>query len=151
MDYLRERQPAVDYSRLTTLATALALWFWKDLERHHPGIDSLQLRPEIAAAWKQRIRTRIVRSKNESGEIVETTVPTRRRRRRADDGAQLLPRPRSVGARRSSPVGAVGSAVPDPTHRCPAQEDEIAAEGADGPTHPRTTAGTADPGRGGRS
>jgi len=74
VDYLRERQPAVDYSRLTTLATALALWFWKDLERHHPGIDSLQLRPEIAAAWKQRIRTRIVRSKNESGEIVETTV-----------------------------------------------------------------------------
>src|SRR6185503_5473239 len=65
VDYLRERQPAVDYSRLTTLATALALWFWKDLERHHPGIDSLQLRPEIAAAWKQRIRTRIVRSKNE--------------------------------------------------------------------------------------
>ena len=73
VDYLRERQPAIDYSRLTALATALALWFWKDLERHHPGIDSLQLGPEIAAAWKQRIRTRVVRSKNESGEIVETT------------------------------------------------------------------------------
>ena len=74
VDYLRERQPAIDYHTLTTLATALALWFWKDLERHHPGIDSLHLSPETAAAWKQRIRTRIVRSKNESGQIVETTV-----------------------------------------------------------------------------
>jgi integrase len=74
VDYLRERQPAIDYNTLTALATALALWFWKDLERHHPGIDSLRLSPETAAAWKQRIRTRVVRSKNESGQTVETTV-----------------------------------------------------------------------------
>lgn len=74
VDYLRERQPAIDYNTLTALATALGLWFWKDLERHHPGIDSLRLIPEIAAAWKQRVRTRIVRSRNDSGEIVETTV-----------------------------------------------------------------------------
>jgi len=74
VDYLRERQPAIDYSTLTGLATALALWFWKDLEKHHPGIDSLQLSPDIAAAWKQRIRTKIVRSTNHAGETVETTV-----------------------------------------------------------------------------
>jgi integrase len=74
VDYLRERQPAIDYNTLTALTTALTLWFWKDLERHHPAIDSLRLSPETAAAWKQRIRTRVVRSKNESGEIVETTV-----------------------------------------------------------------------------
>ena len=74
VDYLRERQPAIDYNTLTALATALTLWFWKDLERHHPGIDSLRLSPETAAAWKQRIRTRVVRSTNESGETVETTV-----------------------------------------------------------------------------
>lgn len=74
VDYLRERQPAIDYNTLTALATALGLWFWKDLERHHPGIDSLRLTPETAAAWKQRIRTRIVRSRNDSGDIVETTV-----------------------------------------------------------------------------
>jgi integrase len=74
VDYLRERQPAVDYNTLTNLATALALYFWKDLERHHPGIDSLRLSPETAAAWKQRIRTRVVRSRDESGRIVETAV-----------------------------------------------------------------------------
>jgi site-specific recombinase XerD len=74
VDYLRERQPAIDYGTLTSLATTLVLWFWKDLERHHPGIDSLRLSPETAAAWKQRIRTRIVRSRGADGEIIETTV-----------------------------------------------------------------------------
>lgn len=59
---------------MTGLATALVLWFWKDLEKHHPGIDSLQLSPDIAAGWKQRIRTRTVRAKNQNGEIVETTI-----------------------------------------------------------------------------
>ncbi|NMO56070.1 tyrosine-type recombinase/integrase [Actinoplanes sp. TBRC 11911] len=74
VDYLRERQPAIDYNTLTTLATTLVLWFWKDLERHHPGVDSLRLSPEIAAAWKQRIRTRVVRSRSADGQITETTV-----------------------------------------------------------------------------
>ena len=74
VDYLRERQPAIDYNTLTTLATTLVLWFWKDLERHHPGIDSLRLTPEVAAAWKQRIRTRVVRSRSADGQIIETTV-----------------------------------------------------------------------------
>jgi hypothetical protein len=62
VDYLRERQPGIDYNTLTGLATSLGLWFWKDLERHHPGIDSLQLSPETAAGWKQRIRTRVAGS-----------------------------------------------------------------------------------------
>ena len=29
VDYLRERQPGIDYNSLTSLATTLALWFWK--------------------------------------------------------------------------------------------------------------------------
>ena len=29
--------------------------FWRDLELHHPGIGSLRLSPDAAAAWKQRI------------------------------------------------------------------------------------------------
>lgn len=62
VDYLRERQPGIDYNTLTSLATALALWFWKDLEVHHPGISSLRLPPDIAAAWKQRIRVKPVRA-----------------------------------------------------------------------------------------
>ena len=58
VDYLCERAPALDYSSLRSLAADLGNVFWKDLERHHPGINSLRLAPEAAAAWKQRLRTR---------------------------------------------------------------------------------------------
>ena len=58
VDYLQERQPALDYRSLDTLAQQLARNFWADLERHHPGIASLNLPPPVAAAWKQRMRTR---------------------------------------------------------------------------------------------
>jgi hypothetical protein len=56
--YLRERQSTVDYVSLQRLAGALGKLFWADLERHHPGIDSLRLAPEVAASWKQRILAR---------------------------------------------------------------------------------------------
>ena len=47
MDYLRERQPALDYNSLESLANFLGKLFWSDLERHHPGIDSLHLSVEV--------------------------------------------------------------------------------------------------------
>jgi integrase len=62
VDYLRERRPALDYSTLATLATNLGRTFWKDLETCHPGISSLDLPPDIAAAWKQRVQTRPART-----------------------------------------------------------------------------------------
>lgn len=54
VDYLRERQPSLDYNSLRDLSYYLARRFWKDLEEHHPGIDSLHLAPEVAAAWRDR-------------------------------------------------------------------------------------------------
>jgi integrase len=57
VDYLRERQPAMDYGSLEQLARRLGM-FWADLEAHHPGIDSLHLSTEVADAWKQRLRTK---------------------------------------------------------------------------------------------
>ena len=62
VDYLRERQPGIDYSTLNGLAATLALRFWKDLETHHPGIDSLRLPPDIAVGWKRRNQTRTART-----------------------------------------------------------------------------------------
>jgi integrase len=56
--YLKERAPVLDYGSLSNLTHWLAELFWGDLERHHPGIDSLALPPEVAEAWKQRIATR---------------------------------------------------------------------------------------------
>ena len=58
VDYLSERQPAMDYTSLKNLAYYLAQRFWADLEQHHPGIDSLHLARDVAAAWKQRQRTK---------------------------------------------------------------------------------------------
>ena len=58
IDYLRERQPAVDFSTLQQLAYLLGKLFWADLEAHHPGIDTLHLPRDVAAGWKQRVMTR---------------------------------------------------------------------------------------------
>jgi hypothetical protein len=63
VDYLRERQAAVDFSTLQRLAYLLGKLFWADLEAHNPGIDSLQLSRDVAASWKQRVLTRPKRSK----------------------------------------------------------------------------------------
>jgi hypothetical protein len=53
--YLDERRPALDYSSLQGIASRLVGNFWADLERHHPGIDSLRLPAPVAEAWKQRL------------------------------------------------------------------------------------------------
>ena len=69
VDYLKERQPA-----WTTPAWSLAYYlgkrFWADLEAHHPGIDSLHLPAEVAAAWKQRLRTKPQTSSRRTGRAV---------------------------------------------------------------------------------
>lgn len=72
VDYLRERQPALDYTSLEALANYLGKLFWADLERHHPGIDSLHLPVEVADGWKQRLRTVITATKGADGRRVET-------------------------------------------------------------------------------
>ena len=61
VDYLRERQPGLDYNTLAAMASVLTQRFWKDLETRHPGISSLRLPPDTAAAWKQRLRVKPVR------------------------------------------------------------------------------------------
>jgi hypothetical protein len=43
VDYLQERQPALDHISLDHLAQSLGRRFWQDLERHHPGINTLHL------------------------------------------------------------------------------------------------------------
>jgi integrase len=58
VDYLQERQPALDYASLDQLAQHLGGRFWADIERHHPGIDTLHLPADVATAWKLRLRTK---------------------------------------------------------------------------------------------
>ena len=75
VDYLRERQPSVDFSTLQQLGYLLGKLFWADLEAHHPGIDSLQLPRDIAAAWKQRVMTRTRTTTTPDRTQVGVTVP----------------------------------------------------------------------------
>jgi integrase len=70
VDYLRERQPSVDFSSLQRFAYLLGKLFWADLEAHHPGIGSLKLPRDVAAAWKQRVMTRTRTTTGPGGEQV---------------------------------------------------------------------------------
>lgn len=54
--YLDEQRPSMDYNTFLGDVIALAKLFWADVEQHHPGIDTLDLPEEAAAAWKERIR-----------------------------------------------------------------------------------------------
>jgi integrase-like protein len=73
VDYLHERQPSVDFSTLQRFAYLLGKLFWADLEVHHPGIDSLKLPRDVAAAWKQRVMTRTRTTTGAGGEPVTLT------------------------------------------------------------------------------
>jgi site-specific recombinase XerD len=59
--YLQERRPSLDYNSVRGITGHLAGTFWADIERHHPGIDSLDLPDEVAQAWKERLH--VVRTK----------------------------------------------------------------------------------------
>jgi Phage integrase family len=73
--YLSEQQLTVDHASLRAMAHVLGNLFWRDLERHHPGIDSLRLPPEVAAGWKQRIQVKTRRSATAAGDVIETRAP----------------------------------------------------------------------------
>jgi hypothetical protein len=75
VDYLSERRPAVDYPTVHKLSYVLGRLFWRDLELHHPGIDSLRLSAEVTAGWKQRIATKTTRSASADGQITPAQVP----------------------------------------------------------------------------
>jgi integrase len=56
--YLTERSVNVDYSTLRGLVTHLCLRFWKQVEQLAPGIDTIDLPDDVAAAWKEAVRWR---------------------------------------------------------------------------------------------
>ena len=74
VDYLRERQPALDYTSLDSLSYYLGKRFWADIEAHHPGIDTLHLSPQVADDWKRRLRTFTKTKTLPAGERTAVTV-----------------------------------------------------------------------------
>ena len=63
-----------DYNSLLQMSFVLGRLFWRDLELHHPGISSLRLSPDAAAAWKQRILVKETTAV-EDGELVVRHAP----------------------------------------------------------------------------
>ncbi|MGW0874192.1 tyrosine-type recombinase/integrase [Streptomyces sp. NPDC002740] len=74
VDYLRERQPSLDYSSLKSLSYHLGKCFWQNIEHHHPDADSLRLAPDVIGQWKQRIRTRDKTVTGPEGRPISTKV-----------------------------------------------------------------------------
>ena len=75
VDYLRERQVTLDHVTLVRLADTLGRLFWRDLELHHPGIDSLRLAPAVAAGWKTRIGMKTTRRRQPDGTVTDVHSP----------------------------------------------------------------------------
>ncbi len=74
VDYLREFQVSADYTTVLGLSYVLGKLFWRDLERHHPGIASLHLSTEVVASWKLRMQVKTTTTV-EGAEIVEHHAP----------------------------------------------------------------------------
>jgi hypothetical protein len=89
VDYLAERKLSSDFSSLRRLAYLLGKLFWADLEAHHPGIDTLRLSRDIAAARKQRVMTK-AKTTRAGGQEPVTTVSARL------DGRNVLTAVRSM-------------------------------------------------------
>ena len=74
VDYLAERRMSLDFSTLQNLAYLLGKLFWADLEAYQPGISSLRLPRDVAAAWKQRVMTRTRTTATSDGRSVEAVT-----------------------------------------------------------------------------
>lgn len=57
VDYVRKRQPSLDYTSLESLAAHLAGSFPSDIERHNTEVTTLDLPARVADAWKARLCT----------------------------------------------------------------------------------------------
>ncbi|WP_406385199.1 hypothetical protein [Streptomyces sp. NBC_01618] len=58
VDYLRERQPSLDFASLDAVSRTLAGLFWARIEALAPGIDSLRLPSAVARAWKEDLKVK---------------------------------------------------------------------------------------------
>jgi site-specific recombinase XerD len=75
VDYLRERQPALDFASLDAISRTLAGLFWAKIETLAPGIDTIRLPPQIARQWKEDLATKTRTITTPDGRQVEITSP----------------------------------------------------------------------------
>ena len=140
VDYLRERQPALDYASLQAIASTLAGLFWARIEALSPGIDTLRLPPEVARAWKEDLLTV---KRTVTGPDGQKTIVTRPR---LNAKGELL-RVRAFyldiaqwATEEPGTLGAVGGPEPGQRHRGQLGQGTPAPQGPDGPADPRAAA-----------
>jgi hypothetical protein len=75
VDYLRERQPSLDFASIDAISRTLAGLFWARIEALAPGIDTLHLPPETIRAWKEDLSTKGRTTTNAAGEQIEISSP----------------------------------------------------------------------------
>ncbi|MFG3618926.1 hypothetical protein [Nocardia sp. NPDC047654] len=75
IDYLRERQPSLDFASVDSVSRTLAGLFWARIEVLAPGIDTLQIPPEVVRAWKNEISTVERTTISTTGERIKVPVP----------------------------------------------------------------------------
>ncbi len=77
VEYLREREPALDFASVNSLSRTLAGLFWTRIEALAPGIDTLALPKDIVRAWKHELSTVTRNVLNEQGERTTSVAPRR--------------------------------------------------------------------------
>ncbi|WP_244205207.1 site-specific integrase [Streptomyces bobili] len=75
VDYLRERQPSLDFASLDAISRTLAGLFWARIEALAPGIDTLRLPPAVARAWKDDLKVKKRTVVGPDGKSVEVSSP----------------------------------------------------------------------------
>jgi hypothetical protein len=75
VDYLRERQPSLDFASIDAISRTLAGLFWARIEALAPGIDTLRLPLETVRAWKEDLSTKKRTTTNAAGEQIEISSP----------------------------------------------------------------------------
>ncbi|MEU4806935.1 hypothetical protein [Actinosynnema sp. NPDC023587] len=75
VDYLRERQPSLDFASINTVSRTLAGLFWARIEALSPGIDTLRLPLETIRAWKEDLSMKKRITTNAAGEQIEISSP----------------------------------------------------------------------------
>ncbi|MFF8914339.1 hypothetical protein ACF08M_13710 [Streptomyces sp. NPDC015032] len=75
VDYLRERQPSLDFAGLDAISRTLAGLIRARIESLAPGIDSLRLPPVAARAWKDDLKVKKRTAVGSDGKSAEVSSP----------------------------------------------------------------------------
>ena len=75
VDYLRERQPALDYASLDATCRTLAGLFWAKIETLAPGIDTSASHRRSPDSGRKTWRPRSAPSPRRTGDASSSPVP----------------------------------------------------------------------------